>query len=99
LVGLASAKSVSIVQSGAALTTVEAAKFLAVSREFLVNLLDAGELPFHKVGTHPRVYARDVFACKQRRNVARRKALDDLVAAEVKEGLYDLGPDDSKSGH
>jgi len=94
LADLAAGQSVSIIQSGAELTTVEAGKLLGVSRQFLVNLLEKGEIPFHMVGTHRRVYIRDLLAYKGRRDTARRKSLDDLVRAEVADGTYFLDPND-----
>ncbi|HEX5435507.1 MAG TPA: helix-turn-helix domain-containing protein [Candidatus Angelobacter sp.] len=89
--------SVTILQGKAELTTVEAAKLLGMSRQFLVNLLEKGEIPFHKVGTHRRIYARDVLAYKRQRDVNRKKALSDLARAENEEGLYSV-PDDFNSG-
>jgi excisionase family DNA binding protein len=89
---LQAGKSVSIVQSEATLTTVEAANMLGVSRQFLVKLLDAGQIPHHKVGTHRRIYVRDLLNYKAERDGRRRKALDDLVEAEINDGLYDLEP-------
>src|SRR5579863_2645603 len=50
LADLFDGKSVSIVQSKAELTTVEAASLLGVSRQFLINVLEGGNIPFHKVG-------------------------------------------------
>jgi excisionase family DNA binding protein len=89
---LKAGKSITILQNSAELTTVEAAKMLAVSRQFLIQLLDRGQMPYHKVGTHRRLYARDVLAYKSRRDSARRKTLDDLAMEEMKEGLYDRVP-------
>ena len=82
-------KSVSILQDNAQLTTVEAAKLLGVSRQFFVNLLENGEVPYFMVGTHRRVYARDLLAYKSRRDSARRATLDTLSRAEVESGTYD----------
>lgn len=90
--------SVTILQSNASLTTVEASKLLGVSRQFLIGLLERKEMPFHMVGTHRRLYARDVLAYKAKRDMARSTTLDDLARAEAEEGLYDRVPDDFKPG-
>lgn len=91
---LKAGNSVTILQDDAQLTTMDASKLLGVSRQFLVTLLEKGEIPFFKVGTHRRVYARDVLAFKARRDAGRRKALDDLARAEFEEGMYDKVPND-----
>ncbi len=90
--------SITILQSKAQLTTIEASKLLGMSRQFLVGLLKKGEIPFHTVGTHRRMYARDVLAYKAKRDASRRKILDDLARAEFAEGVYDQAPDDFHSG-
>ena len=82
-------KSVMIVQHQAKLTTVEAASILGVSRQFLVNLLERGEIPHHMVGTHRRIYAQDLFQYKARRDGHRHQAIHKLTQAEATEGLYD----------
>jgi excisionase family DNA binding protein len=84
--------SVTILQSNADLTTVEASKLLGLSRQFLIGLLEKDEIPFHMVGTHRRLYARDVLAYKAKRDTARRKTLDDLAQAEYAEGSYQRVP-------
>ena len=84
--------SVSIIQNEAKLTTVEAASLLGVSRQFLINLLEQGKIPFHKVGTHRRVYVKDVLVFKGRRDGHRRRVLDDLIEAEIADGFYDKIP-------
>ena len=96
LAELMAGKSVTLLQSNAKLTSMEASKLLGMSRQYLVQLLEKGEIPFHKVGTHRRLYARDVLAYKAKRDTARRKAHDDLALAEYEEGIYDkITPDDS----
>lgn len=85
-------KSVSIIQNEAKLTTVEAASLLGVSRQFLINLLEQGRIRHHKVGTHRRVYVKDVLAFKGKRDGHRRRVLDELVEAETADGLYDKIP-------
>jgi excisionase family DNA binding protein len=98
LADLKAGNSVTILQSNAQLTTMEASKMLGTSRQFLINLLEKGEIPFHKVGTHRRIYARDLLAYKAVRDAARRKAHDDLARAEYDEGIYDRSTDDSDAG-
>jgi len=96
LAELMAGKSVTLLQSNAELTSMEASNLLGMSREYLVQLLEKREIPFHKVGTHWRLYARDVLAYKAKRDTARRKALDDLALAEYEEGIYDkITPADS----
>lgn len=94
LADLKAGYSVTLLQSHASLTTVEAGKLLGVSRQHLIGLLNKKEIAFHMVGTHRRMYARDVLAYKAKRDAARRKTLDDLARAEFEEGTYDRMPDD-----
>jgi excisionase family DNA binding protein len=95
---LRAGNSVTILQNRHALTTVEAGKILGVSRQFLIQLLEKGEIPFHMVGTHRRMYVRDVIAYKAKRDVARRKTLDDLAKQEFATGDYNKIPDDFHTG-
>ncbi len=96
LASLKDGHSITILQSNASVTTVEAGKLLGVSRTHLIGLLEKNEIPFHKVGTHRRVLVRDVLAYRAKRDVSRRKILDDLARAEYQEGIYDRMPDDSQ---
>jgi excisionase family DNA binding protein len=69
LVELADGHSVRVVRADREVTTQEAADILNLSRPQFLRLVEQGKLPFHIVGTHPRVLLDDVLAYK----VARRK--------------------------
>ncbi|HTS35314.1 MAG TPA: excisionase family DNA-binding protein [Candidatus Solibacter sp.] len=98
LADLRAGHSVTILQSRHELTTVEASKILGVSRQYLIQLLDRGDISFHMVGTHRRLYVRDVIAYKSKRDTGRRKTLDDLAKREFSKGDYDKVPDDFHTG-
>lgn len=91
---LKAGKSITILQGKAVLTTVEASKLLGMSRQYLVELLKRNELRYHMVGTHRRLYAKDVLAYKGKRDRERRRILDDMAREEYREGGYREAPDD-----
>lgn len=98
LADLKAGHSVTILQSMHRLTTVEAAKVLGVSRQYLIQLLEKGEIPFTKVGTHRRIFVRDVLSYKAKRDLDRRSALDGLTKKEYETGNYGKVPDDFHTG-
>jgi len=94
---LSEGASVAILQDRNGLTTVQASRLLGMSRQFFINLLEKGEIRFHKVGTHRRVFINDLMAYKERRNKGRRAVLREMVRSENESGLYDVMPNDDLS--
>ncbi|MGP4015232.1 helix-turn-helix domain-containing protein [Saccharopolyspora sp. 5N708] len=88
LAHMAAGKGVSVVPTNADLTTQQAAELLHVSRPFLINLLEAGEIEYRMVGTHRRVRADSLLDYMRRDDRRRRAAADELTALTQEMGLY-----------
>jgi len=71
------------------LTSQEAADYLNVSRQYLVQLLDQGAIPHTKVGKHRRVRFGDLHAYREARDQQRGTGLDQLAQLSDELGLYD----------
>lgn len=87
LANMAEGNAVSIVPIHAELTTQQAADFLSVSRPYLVGLVERGQLPHHKVGTHRRIYFRDLLDYRKQSMSQSKAALDALAEQAQKLGL------------
>lgn len=88
---LAEGKRVSVFAEDEMLTTQQAADRLNVSRQYLTRLIDRGDLPSIRVGTHRRVTAKEVAAFKKQRDAKRDRDLDELTALSEELGGYALG--------
>lgn len=90
-------KPVILIPETESLTTQAAANILGVSRPYLIQLLNDNKIHFHRVGTHRRIYLKDIFKFKHDRDQARHNALDELSDAVEKAGLYEgAAKDDSR---
>jgi excisionase family DNA binding protein len=85
-------EGVMIVPSTQEMTTQSAADMLGVSRQYVVQLLEEGKIPFHKVGTHRRVAMRDVLDFRRKRDAARKRMLGEIAREAVEDGVYDVVP-------
>jgi excisionase family DNA binding protein len=71
----ADGKKIVLVEEDEEVSPEKAAEVLHVSRPFLVKQLDAGELPFHWVGSHRRILMSDLIEYKRKR---RQRSLETL---------------------
>jgi excisionase family DNA binding protein len=72
-------------------TSQAAANFLGMSRQYLVSLLDRGLIPHHRVGTHRRVYFKDLRDYAKKRDKERRSGLNRLFKEVKAAGKYQGG--------
>ena len=82
-------RAIVLIPENRQLTTQRAADLLGVSRPHLIKLLESGALPHHKVGSHRRIYLKDLLAYQKRREAERKDALDRIAKEAFESGLYD----------
>lgn len=78
LEAMANRTPISLIPYDAELSTQQAADFLNISRTYLVQKLDADELPYRKVGSHRRVRFADLVEYEQKCKKAQVQALVEL---------------------
>lgn len=89
---LAEGRSVALMPEEHLLSTQEAADLLNMSRQYLVRLVDSGQLAAVKIGRHRRMRPTDVAAYKVARDARRVADLDRLVTLSEDAGGYELDP-------
>ncbi len=85
----ADGRKIVIVEEDDEVSPEKAAEFLHVSRPFLVKQLDAGEIPFHRVGAHRRILMSDLVAYKRKRRERSREILRQMREEAEEMGLYE----------
>ena len=87
---LSTADSVTVLADDAEVTPEDAAGILGISRPLVRRRMDAGALPFRRVGAHRRIRLADVLALRAREEPV-REALEALAAdTEDLERTYGL---------
>lgn len=86
---LSEGRSVELVRIDEELTTQQVADLLNVSRPFVTKLLDRGDMPHHRVGTHRRVYRSDAEAYRDQQMRRAKRAMRAMAKQAEDLGLYD----------
>ena len=76
---MAEGNDLMIIESDSEMSTQDAANILNISRPYLVKLLESGQIPFKKTGTHRRVLVKDIIEFKSQLKKDRRKSLNLLA--------------------
>ena len=87
LVDLAQNRPVAIVPLDHELTPNQAAEILNASRNYVLRLIDSGELAARMVGTHRRIRLDDLLAYKAKSDASYETNMDELVRLEQELGL------------
>jgi len=72
-------RSISLIPSDSEVSTQQAADMLNVSRPHLVKLLESGNIPFKKTGSHRRILLQDLITYEKKIANEREKQLDFLA--------------------
>ena len=87
LTQMAKGNAITLIPVHAELTTQEAANLLNVSRPYLVDLLEEGKIPFRRIGSRRRVFAKDVLRYKKEIDKKRLEILEELANEAQKHNM------------
>lgn len=76
---MAQGRSIALMPTDAEVSTQQAAEILNVSRPHVIKLLEKGEIPHKKVGSHRRILLQDILKFESTFKSDRRKKLDALA--------------------
>ncbi len=71
------------------MSTQAAADMLGVSRQFFVRELESGKIPFHRAGSHRRIYLKDILDYKKKRDESRVESMNRMAQADQDAGIYE----------
>ena len=81
--------SITLIPMDKELTTQQAADILNVSRPYFIKLLETGEIPFKKTGTHRKILMQDLMKYRDQRAETRKSKIEELSNLSQELGLYD----------
>ena len=82
-------KPIAVVPFMEEISTQAAANMLGVSRQFLVRELEAKKIPYHRAGSHRRIYLKDVLEYKNQRQIERSDSINRMAQMAEEAGIYD----------
>lgn len=82
-------KPIAVVPFMEEMSTQAAADMLGISRQFLVKELEAKKIPFHRAGSHRRIYLKDILDYKKQRQVNRAGSIGRMAKEAEAAGVYD----------
>ena len=87
LSNMAEGKSIALMPTDAEISTQQAAEILNVSRPHVIKLLEKGDIPYKRVGSHRRILLQDILEYEAIFKKKRRKQLNKLAAEAQKLNL------------
>jgi excisionase family DNA binding protein len=79
LSNMSQGKSIALMRTDAEVSTQQAAEILNVSRPHVIKLVEKGEIPHKKVGSHRRILLQDILKYESNLKSNRRKKLNALA--------------------